>query len=603
MIESFKNNFRPPSDVHPAKWCAENVYVENSERGAMFDPGQTRWWIKPMGCYADHTTSNGVCIMPTGAGKSTFFEAIICWIISQQPGSVLYASQTDPDAKKWMKTRLIKALRNCKALDPFWYSNTRNSVTDELILLIHMFISSGGANMSNLQSQSITYGCSDEGHIWKKGMFEQWLARRHGRENAKFFAVSQAGIVAGEDEKGETCDLHLEHEKCRKWDFGWKCDRCGQAHVYKFEQLKYTEIRRPNGTLDEQLSADTVRRVCPSCSKEYEDTPEIRRALHESLQENDGYILVGDEGIRGYEGFHVDRGAIWWYSWKSDILKKMEADRQNAIGDSSKLADWTMKDRAIGWSPAQAVEKIELVRSGYTMGDYEEARKIDNEALREMTIDPGGDHFWVKIRAWAQGGSSRLLYVGYVNTEKDICDLEAKYAVPKNCIFMDIGFNQNEMAEIIARNGWRGIKGKSDTGDNITHMFDWEIKSGPNAGRMEQRLYSKKRITRSKSGKAIEYYHVSTERLQYILQRLIDGKGAEWLAYDDVPPSYAKHLNGERLVPTTNKNGKEVKKWKRFGANHSRDVEIYGLAVAFMFKVFKASPEDVAIDPDEETES
>jgi len=35
-----------------------------------------------------------------------------------------------------------------------------------------------------------------------------------------------------------------------------------------------------------------------------------------------------------------------------------------------------------------------------------------------------------------------------------------------------------------------------------------------------------------------------------------------------------------------------VKKWKRFGANHSRDVEIYGLAIAFMFKIFRPAIED-----------
>lgn len=599
MSDAFRQNFAPPSDMHPADWCAKYVYVENSERGAMFDPSQTRWWRKPMGCYADYVTTNIVCIMPTGAGKSTFFEAINCWIVSEAPGSTLYASQTNPDAELWAETRLLKALKKCKPLDHLWPSNLRNSVRRDAIIWPHMFAVFGGANKSNFQEKSITYGQGDEAWTWRRGMVKEWLARSHKRKNRKFTLVSQAGVIAGEDETGETCELHLEHDQCRKWDFGWKC-KCGSAQPFEFSQLKFDEVKRENGTLDDQATADTVRRACPSCGEEYADTPVVRRMLHDSLEENDGYILTSDNGRRGYEGFHLDRGAIWWDSWADDVLKKIYADRQNAIGDDSGLMEWTMKDRALGWSPAQSIGKIELPLSGYTSGDYEEARKIDDEACRFLTIDPGGDHFWCGIRAWSQGGSSRLLYVGYVNKEQDICDLEAKYAVPKNCVFMDVGYNQTDMAEIIARNGWRGVKGKKDNGDNITTLFDWEIKTGPNAGKMEQRLYSKKRLTKSKSGKVIEYFHVSTERLQYILQRLIDGNGAKWEAYDDVPPSYPKHLNGERLVNDTNSKGRDAKKWKRFGANHSRDLEVYSLAAAFMWKVFKPAPEDVASESDSE---
>ena len=544
-----------------------------------------------MGHYADYETRNMVCIMPTGAGKSTFYEAINCWIVAEAPGSVLYASQTDPDAELWGETRYMKAARKCKPLDHLWPSNLRNAVRKDAIIWPHMFMVMGGANRSNFQEKSITYGQGDEAWCWKKGMVKEWLARSHNRENRKFVLVSQAGRVAGEDETGETCELHQEHDKCRKWDFGWKC-KCGSSQPFTFEQLKFDEVKRPNGQIDDQMTADTVRRVCPSCGEEYPDRPEVRRMLHDSLQENDGYILTSDEGQRGYEGFHVDRGAMWWCSWSNDVLKKLAADRQLTMGDDTGIAEWTMKDRAVGYSPAQSVVKIELPRSGYTLGDYEEARKIDGEQCRFMTIDPGGDHFWVGIRAWATGGSSKLLYVGYVNREQDLCDLEVKYGIPKNCVFMDIGFNQTDMAEIIARNGWRGLKGKTDNGDNITTLFDWEIKTGPNAGKMEQRLYSKKRFTKSKTGKVIEYFHISAERLQHILQRLINGEGVEWLAYDDVPPSYSKHLNGERLVTATNSKGREVKKWKRFGANHSRDLEIYSLAASFMFKVFRPAPED-----------
>lgn len=567
----------------------------------MFDPMQTRWWIKPLGHYADYVTRHMVCIMPTGSGKTTFFEAITCWIASESPGSYLYASQTDKDAEFWKETRAVKSLRGCKPLDNLWPSNIRNADRKDALVWPHMFMLFGGANMSNFQEKSITYGLGDEAWAWKRPMVREWLGRHHNRENRKFTLVSQGGEIAAEDAVGETSELHLEHDKCRKWDFAWKCKYCGVAHPFRFEQLQWDEIKHPNGLPDDQASADTTRRVCPTdgCGATYRDDTATRRALHDSYTENDGYLLVNENGLRGYEGFHLDAGGIWWIPWADDVLQKIAADRQNDLGDSSQLKQWHQKRRAVGWSESSAVQKLELKRSGYTETDYTDARKIDDEAARFMTVDPGGDHFWVAIRAWSHGGSSKLLFFGYLGKESEIVSHEEQYAVPKNCVFVDIGFNQGETADLIARNGWRGVKGKSDSGDNITQVYDWEITSGANKGKVEQRLYSKKRFVRSKTGKMIEYFLLSTERLQYILQRLIDGEGAEWLAYDDAPPSYLKHLTGERLVTATNGRNREVKKWKRFGANHGRDLEIYSLAAAFMWKLFRPAPED--LDPPEES--
>lgn len=582
--------------MHPADWAAEHVHVENSERGAKFDPSQTRWWRKPMGCYADYETTNIVCIMPTGAGKSTFFEAINCWIIAESPGSVLYASQTDTDAELWKETRFMKAAQKCRPLDHLWPSNTRNAVRKDAIVWPHMFMVFGGANISNFQEKSITFGQGDEAWIWRPGMVGQWLARSHNRENRKFTLASQAGVVASEDSTGQTCELHLEHDKCRKWDFAWRCPGCGVPHSYVFEQLKWDEVRRADESIDDQLSADTVRRVCPTCAAEYPDTAQIRRMLHDSYQENDGYLCVSDTGRRGYEGFHVDRGALWWCPWADDVMKKLAADRLFALGDHTGLMDWTMKDRAIGWSENNSVKKIELAASGYTEGDYsDEARKIDGEKVRFATIDAGGDHFWMVIRAWAAGGASRLLWFGYVATEEECEAKRVKYAVEPLHTFLDVGFDQERMAGIICRFGWQGLKGDG----NRKLGWEWEIKNGPKKGKAETRLYSKRWHALSKEKQRAVCWHIATTPLQYILQRLIDGKGAAWEKYDDTPPTYLKHLNGERLVIKSGTKGQEVREWTRFGANHGRDGELYQVAAALMFKIF--APADIQPETEETT--
>ena len=536
-----------------------------------------------MGCYADYETTNVVCVMPTGSGKSTFFEAINCWIVAVSPGSTLYASQTNNDAEFWLETRLLKSLKRCEPIDQLWPDNLRNAVRKDAIVWPHMFMQVGGANISNFQERSITYGQGDEAWAWKRGMVREWLARSHNRSNRKFVLVSQGGETANADEDpGNSSELHIEFDKCRKWDFGWKCPHCESKQAFSFAHLKWDEVKNTDGTPNDQLTADSVKMECPSCKSEFADTVQNRRMLHDSLDDDDGYLLTNPNGQRGYEGFHTDATAIWWIPWAEDVLHKIVADRQMAIGDHTFLKAWTQKRRAQGWCNSSEIVKISLKPSGYTLGDYEEQRRIDDERFRSFTMDAGGDHFWGAIRAWANGGSSKLLWFGYIATEQQAEELRKKYGVEPRCTFLDIGFEQERMAEIIARYGWRGVKGDG----NRKSGWDWEIKLGPKKGSKEVRLYSKRWFAKAKSGARAECYHVATEPLQHILQRLINGEGAEWLAYDDAPPTYQKQSNGERLVTTADARGREVKKWDRFGANHGRDCELYALASALMFKVF-----------------
>jgi energy-coupling factor transporter ATP-binding protein EcfA2 len=576
MIEHFANALKPPSDLHPADWCADHVHVENSERGSKFDPSQTRWWRKPMGCYADYETTNMVCIMPTGAGKSTFFEAINCWIPSEAPGSVLYASITDPNAELWGETRFLKAAKKCAPLDHLWPKNQRNAVRKDAIIWPHMFMVLGGANMSNFQEVSITYGQGDEAWAWKPGMVREWNARSHNRENRKFVLASQAGTIATEDGTGDTSELHTEHDKCRKWDFAWQCE-CGHAQAFKFEQLKYPD----KGT--DQERADAVVRVCEECGKEHEDTHENRRKLHDSYQENDGYLCANPDGQRGYEGFHLDAGGIWWIPWAEDVLQKIAADKSAAIGDFTQLRQWTQKRRALGFSEASVESKVELKPSGYTRGDYSEGQKIDGEVVRFCTIDAGGSgHFWLRIRAWRQGGYSMGLYFGYINTVEECEQKRIEYGVEARHTFLDVGWEQEQQAGHIVRFGWQGVKGDGKRNSG----WPWEIKNGPDKGKSEIRLYSKRWYALSKEKQRATCWHIASNPLQYILQRLMTGDGAEWLTEDDAPPTLAKHLNGERLETTKNSQGQEVKKWVRKGDNHGRDTEAYQVAAALMFKVF-----------------
>lgn len=574
---------KPRAEIHPALWCAENVHIENPMVSAKFAPDQLRWWIKPMGCMADYETRHMVCIMPTGFGKSTFFEAITCWITSEAPGSVLYASMSDKNAELWGETRLRKALRKCDPLKPLWPANERNDFRKDTLVWPHMFMSIGGANMSNFQEISITYGLGDEAWAWKHGLVREWLARSHNRENRKFVLASQAGFIASEDGLGVTSELHSEYDKCRQWDFGWRCE-CGSEQPFYFEQMEWDTIEG-----DDQASAETCRRICPSCKKAHADTVTIRRQLHDSIEENDGYVITRETGLTGYEGFHVDAGANWRIPWKEDVLQKLEADRQMALGDHTKRMQWEQKRRARGWDMTKAVTTTDIKTSDYSSTDFINGSMIDGEQIRFATVDVGADHYWLRIRSWAAGGDSKGLKASYIGTDDELIRTIEEYGIQPQCVFVDVGFDQERIASLCVKHGWRGVKGDG----NRKAGWEWPITSGPRKGQRETRLYGPKFLAKSKEGFRCEVWPVATTPLQYILQRLIEGKGAKWEVESDAPPTFAKHLNSERLVAKRNPQGHDVPTWTRFGANHFRDTEVYQLAAALMAGAFRPSKEDV----------
>ena len=127
LYEAARTAIRPPSNLSPPDWAAEFVRVQNSERSPFFDIDQTPWWRRPMEAAGDNEVRQIVVMAPTGSGKSTMAEALIPWIVAEDPGPLLYASQTDDDAKFWAESRLLPTLRACPQLKGLWPDDRHKS--------------------------------------------------------------------------------------------------------------------------------------------------------------------------------------------------------------------------------------------------------------------------------------------------------------------------------------------------------------------------------------------------------------------------------------------------------------------------------------------
>ena len=568
MSDAFRLGIRPPSKLSPPDWASKNVQLQGSERSSRFDIKQTPWLRAPMECGADARTRNIVFMAPTGCGKSTMAEGYIPWVVSENPGSFLYASQTDSTAKFWAETRLIPALKSCKYIDKLWPSDRHKSRAME-ILFPHMPLVASGANISSFQEKSCRYLYADEVWQWKAGLVGYFMKRHHDRWNRKVFIVSQAGYT--ED------DLDVEWNKTDKASWSFKCRGCSEFVKYDRSIVAYDVAKIGDG-IDFQATADTARIVCPLCGEVYKDTPQERRDLTNSAE----YIAESDTGLDDHRGFRMHRLGIWWIPWKNYVLKLLEAKRKLDLGDVTAYRQMLQADDCIPWSDDLGIERNEMKVSHSAIKGRDPKEKIPDESVRFFTCDKGGDHFWGVIRAWSGGKSSELLWEGYIPSTSDeirMKELQEQYGVEDHHVFVDIGFEWSKTAELCARNGWWGIRGNGQV-----RSYQHPIKGGA----VEERLYSRTKYTIGDDGSRCRYIEIATNPIKDVLWRLMNGGGLEWTIAPDVSKVYRNHMRAEvRKEGPHGKSKNIVGYWEQKSRqNHLWDCEVYNVAAALVWGIF-----------------
>jgi phage terminase large subunit GpA-like protein len=581
VAESFSAAWRPSTSKQPWEWAANNVKISNSERGTFFDPDQTPWWKAPMECAGDSSTRQVVVIAPTGSGKSTMAEALIPYIVAENPGSILYASQTDEDAKFWAETRLKPAMKSCKDLKDLWPEDRHKSRKLEIIFP-HLAMILGGANLSNFQEKSVRWLYGDEVWNWKAGLVREFMARHHNRWNRKVYLVSQGGYVDGE--------LDMEWQKSDMGVFSWRCE-CGEQQPFEFDGIKFEYVNNEKGEVDVEATAGTARICCRECDKEYADEVQTRRRLTSSNMDNGmmGYIPTNKVPHAHIRGFRIDSLAIWWIPWKDEVKEFIEATKQAKQGVTDKLRQWNQKRRAKFWGDDMTDSEMIVARSGYTKIEYENGEKIEDEVHRFATIDAGGDHYWMVIAAWRIGGTCRILWEGYIpsdggdeNQLKAICD---RYKVTPALTFIDIGYEQDRILDLCVKHGWTGIKGEGNK-RYFTHFNK--------AGKAIEKLYSRIKRARAKSGGIAKFMFLASNPVKDVLSRII--KSGDQVEFpDDTSKPFENHMRCERRVVEKNsKTGEEITRWLRPGnkANHLWDCMCYQVGAALAFRVFDAKDDE-----------
>jgi phage terminase large subunit GpA-like protein len=564
MSDAFCRAVRPPSDLQVADWCAQNVHIVGSERSSKFDIDQFPWWRFPMEQIRNHDVQEVYVTMPTGSGKSTMAEALFCYIVSEDAGNLLYASQANDKAKFWAESRLLPALKKCKSLETLWPEDRHSSRKTEIIWP-HMAMQFVGANLTNFQEVSVRYVFGDEDWRWDDGLIKEALARHHERWNRKAFFVSQGGYKHKEGFR--------KREIATEYIYKWACQGCGNYHDWSDANLKY-DIVKKDGELDRQATCDTARIQCPNCGHVHKDSIQDRRALCDSST----YILerIGSNPRMVY--IHgVTRLTMWWVSYSEVVGRILDAKDQLNNGRIEPWKQLRQKDFAEFWDENFVPDKKEIAIGDFSKEELS-AMTIENEHGRYMTIDCGKGHYWHIAAAWTKYAKCKVLSEGYIDSEAKLKAVQDKAGIAASNVFVDISWDTEnlDVLAMIERNGWTGIRGSDKL--EFTHQTQ--------DGKQVAKAYSKYGRMMTKSKQIVRYFFVSSKRFKDDTDGLLNAGRIELPL--DVSDNFRNHLKAEVRAETTDAKGNVTQFWKTLNRNnHLWDCLYYNVAVAYVRGVFK----------------
>jgi hypothetical protein len=556
ILDSFRRACRPPARLAPSAWASGRVALFDG-LSPKYDVANAPWQREPLDILADPDAREIVLLAPIGTGKTTFLEASLAYIITEDPGSTLLVGQTDEDLKDWAETRMDYIIRQTPEVAALLPSD-RHKARKMEILFPHMSLFLTGANLSGLQSKSMRRVFCDEAWQYKPAMIQEARGRLHDRWNRQIFLMSQAGV------QGD--DLDKAWEMTNKKQFMFQCPRCDTVQEWRQANLVLPE----DGELVERSRQAYCRCENTDCDFRIEDNAQQRRQLAMSAQ----YIATNHNCMPGHVGFHYNVLCNWrkplWEIARDWLIAK-ESVR---LGNIDPLRQYIQKRLAEPWVEDLTDQRKELIGGGFRMEDFTQGQKIDEEATRFLLVDKQRDHFWSTVEAWRNDGSARLLYFGRLETWAQLEEIQTRYGVQPRLCFVDCGYMPDEVYDNCGRRDWTALRGSK------LDSFPGKTKQGKKV----RRPYSEFGYATTASGAKCRFAYWSSDRIKDICYAIRTGKGPAFEIGEDVPSEYLAQLDSEVKKEITNPTTKQVEhRWtKKRRDNHAWDLRAEAVVAALM---------------------
>ncbi len=582
LRDILKDAWTPADRREPWRWCEDHIKsIPYSPLPGPFRSENSPWIREVMEAIVDPKIRLVSIIAAVQSSKTTSPELTLCYIIANLPGPCLWLDQTDEDAKDESESRLQKLFESCEPVKKLFPKNKNKQRNCTIHFSNGMTLWLLGAyNKTNLQRRSIRWLFGDETWRWPVGH----MAEAEARTTAfgwfgKCVFMSQGGE--------ENDDTHRKFETTDMREWHYKCPKCGKYIPYKWENVEWDDdCKDENGEYDFSKINHSTALKCPECGEYFEDSDRMRRILNKDGK----FIALNQNASKENVGFHWN--ALASMSWGKLAELYLRAKIAARKGDSSLLQQFYQKRLALAWREFAEDYRLEIASGYYNSGDVwdEEAgfNKLgeiiappfaENEViapLRIMSVDVQMNCFYLVVRAWSINGSSRLLWHEKVLTWEDIEEIQKRFKILDNLVFVDAGYNSFEVYKHCGERNWIALMG--DNRANFFHRL-------PN-GKTVLRFYSPvKHIFISRYVKCRMHFWSNLnvkDTLARIRRNQNPSDGATWEVPTDISEDYLKQMESEHRI----KKGNSWI-WEQIGnrPNHYLDCEAMNCAGALMLKI------------------
>lgn len=562
----------------------------------LFKIENSPWAAEPMFAMCDPSIREVTTQWAAQGGKNLLSEGYIAYCVLHNPGNVLFYGQTDEDAEMFATSRALKRARSIPLLESVWPSTGaagKSAAKNNQVHLGHMVLEFLGINPSNARGKSAPIVISDEKHlkIWK-GMGT--IVRKRGSAfwDAKFLNISTAGE--------EDCEIDLDYLRGSQEDWHLGCPACQRLVRLHWSQETQTIVWESSlskdGSKNIREIRKTVRFRCPfpDCNCEERDSTPLRKEMNRL----GGYVCDNPDAAEDHRSFHVSQIAYPWVPWEGMAEQWILACEQAKTGDLSNLKTFVIETMGHTWQRRVSNASTAVVTGGYMILDMVFEWELEKDRFGTIDVqERGGRHFWLVIRAWAGGGSSRLVNAYRCESWDEVeRRLEENQVKPRR-VGVDSRHATEEVKEMCAKKGWHYM-----VADMTRTEYEWR-KPGTAVVRRPYKRSSWHDIQASKAGeKTPRYAHgiiFSKDWVRGVLANRIGGTGTEWGLPDDVgnlifkgtakiESSYMGQLNSwvEKEVENK-KTGEKVLRWTQINTDdHIRACEEMQLVLAAISNFF-----------------
>ena len=582
LRDILKDAWTPADRREPWRWCEEHIKsIPYSPLPGPFRSENSPWIREVMEAIVDPKIRLVSIIAAVQSSKTTSPELTLCYIIANLPGPCLWLDQTDEDAKDESESRLQKLFESCEPVKKLFPKNKNKQRNCTIHFSNGMTLWLLGAyNKTNLQRRSIRWLFGDETWRWPVGHMAEAEAR-----TTAFGWLGKCVFMSQGGEENDDTHRKFETTDMREWHY--KCPKCGKYIPYKWENIEWDDnCKDENGEYDFSKINHSTALKCPECGEYFEDSDRMRRILNKDGK----FIVLNPNASKENVGFHWN--ALASMSWGKLAELYLRAKIAARKGDSSLLQQFYQKRLALAWREFAEDYRLEIASGGYNSGDVwdEEAgfNKLgeiisppfaENEViapLRIMSVDVQMNCFYLVVRAWSINGSSRLLWHEKVLTWEDIEEIQTRFRILDNLVFVDAGYNSFEVYKHCGERNWIALMG--DNRANFFHRL-------PN-GKTVLRFYSPvKHIFISRYVKCRMHFWSNLnvkDTLARIRRNQNPSDGATWEVPTDISEDYLKQMESEHRI----KKGNSWI-WEQIGnrSNHYLDCEAMNCAGALMLKI------------------